>query len=57
MVYYCTGVGDATKTLQKYYFLGTIVVLLEYHWRTSGIHGHCRDNTAVGARDIQYRGT
>ena len=59
MLYYCTGMSDVTKTLLKYYFLGTIVVLLEYRWRTTGIHGHCRDDTAVGARVIliQYRAT
>ena len=43
-----TAYGDVTKTLLKYYFLGTIVVLLEYHWCTSGIHEHCRGNTTVG---------
>ena len=35
------------------------MVLLEYRWRNTGIHGHCRDDTAVGARVIliQYRAT
>ena len=60
MVYHWHGVlmyWDVIKILLKYYFLGTIVLLLEYHWCTSGIHGHCKDNTAVGARAIQYGGT
>ena len=48
---------DVTKIPLKYYFLGTIVVLLEYHWCTAGIHEHCRGNTTVGVGVIQYRGT